>query len=96
MLAQRMLIEGGQTSVERLAWAYRLATSRQPSEREMEVLLRNLKAQTDYFTNNPAEATRLPAVGAKRSESLLNPTELAAYAVTASLILNLDEVITKQ
>ncbi len=42
------------------------------------------------------EATRLLAVGAKRSESLLNPAELAAYAVTASLILNLDEVITKQ
>jgi len=96
LLGQRMLIEGGQTPMERLAWAYRLATSRKPSESEMQVLLRNLKAQTDYFTNNPAEATRLLAVGARRGESLLDPAKLAAYAMTAGLILNLDEVITKQ
>jgi hypothetical protein len=96
MLAQRMLIEGGRTAEERLAWAVRAATSRRPNEKELQVLSRNLKAQADYFTKNPREAERLLAVGKKRNDQRLNKIELAAYAATASLILNLDEVITKQ
>jgi hypothetical protein len=36
------------------------------------------------------------AVGDKRNDNKLNQAELAAYATTASLLLNLDEVITKQ
>jgi hypothetical protein len=36
------------------------------------------------------------AVGAKPGEAKVKAEELAAYAVIASLILNLDEVITKQ
>jgi len=35
-------------------------------------------------------------VGAKSYDTQLTAGELAAYAVVASLILNLDEVITKQ
>jgi len=38
----------------------------------------------------------LLAVGQKRIDEKLNPAEAAAYTMTASLILNLDEVITKQ
>jgi hypothetical protein len=35
-------------------------------------------------------------IGEKRNDARLNPAELAAYTMTASLILNLDEAITKQ
>jgi hypothetical protein len=60
------------------------------------VLLGNLRSQLDYFNHHPQEATRLLAVGAKPRDATLKTEELAAYAVIASLILNLDEVITKQ
>ena len=96
MLAQRMLTEGGATQPERLTWAFRVATSRLPTERELQVQMRNLKAQLDYFNRNPQEAARLLSVGERRNDEKLNPSELAAYAATASLMLNLDEVITKQ
>jgi hypothetical protein len=96
MLAQRMLTEGGATPQERLAWAFRLATSRQPSEKESQVLLKNLTEQTDHFRRDQQEASRLLSVGEKRNEAKFDTVELAAYAATASLILNLDEVITKQ
>jgi len=96
MLAARMLAEGGATPEDRVAWAFRLVTSRQPDENELRILLKNLNAQLGYFGGDPKEATRLLAVGAKRIGQRLNAAELAAYAATASLILNLDEVITKQ
>ena len=96
MLAQRMLTQGGTTQPERMTWAFRAVTSRQPTERELQVQLRNLKAQLEYFNRNPQEAARLLSVGEKRNDEKLNPSELAAYTATASLMLNLDEVITKQ
>jgi mono/diheme cytochrome c family protein len=96
LLAQRMLLEGGATPQSRVTWAFLVAASRRPGERELQVLLRNLSRQTDYFGHNPQEATRLLSIGEKRNDANLDAVELAAYAATASLILNLDEVITKQ
>ena len=96
MLAERMLTEGGATAEQRLAWAFRRVSSRQPSELEVKALVRNLNAQRDYFARSPQDADKLLAVGEKRNGGQLNRTELAAYAATASLLLNLDEVITKQ
>jgi hypothetical protein len=96
MLAERMLTEGGARAEERVAWAFRSATSRRPGEKELQVLVNNLIAQREYFSNHPKEAVRLLAVGERRNAQKLDATELAAYASTAGLILNLDEVITKQ
>jgi len=96
MLAQRMLLEGGATSRERIGWAFRLVTSRPPTDQEIEILQRNLDKQLDFFTRNPQEATRLLSVGEKRNDAGLNASELAANAALVSLILNLDEVITRQ
>ena len=96
MLAQKMLVEGGATPEARIAWAFRLVTSRRPSERETQVLLKDLTGQIDHFSRNRQEASKLLSVGEKRNEVKLDAPELAAYAATASLILNLDEAITKQ
>jgi hypothetical protein len=96
MLAERMMTEGGSTPSERVAWGFRVVTSRRPSERERQVLLRSLNRQADYFGRHPQEAANLLSVGEKKNDDKLNASELAAYAAVASLILNLDEVITKQ
>ncbi len=96
MMAERMLKEGGATAEQRLAWAFRAITSRQPSDKEIQVLLRQLEKQKEYFKRNSAEVKKLLAVGEKRNDDKLDKAELAAYATTASLLLNLDEVITKQ
>ncbi|MFN0108445.1 MAG: DUF1553 domain-containing protein [Blastocatellia bacterium] len=96
MLAELMLKEGGATAEQRLVWAFRRVTSRQPSEAEIKALVRNLKSQLEYFTRNSTEAEKLLSVGERRNDEKLNRAELAAYATTASLMLNLDEVITRQ
>ncbi len=96
MLAQRMLTEAGPSARSRLGFAFRLATSRAPRRDELEVLFDHLETQLEYYRRNRNAAASLLAIGEKRNLPGLDQAQLAAYAVTASLILNLDETITKQ
>jgi hypothetical protein len=96
MLAERTLLTVSTGPRGRLAWAFRAVTSRQPDGMEQQTLLENLNAQLSYFRARPREAEKLLMIGEKRNDARLNPAELAAYTMTASLILNLDEAITKQ
>ena len=93
LLAQRMLREGGATP--RASPGHFRGGVPAAERNELQVLLRYLNWQMDYF-KKPREATRLLSIGEKRNEAKLDAVELAAYSATASLILNLDEVITKQ
>jgi hypothetical protein len=96
MLAQRMFGEGGETPQERVSWAFRLATSRRPEDSELDILLENLGAQREYYRAHPAQSARILAVGEARRPGAPDLVEMAAAAAVASLILNLDEVITRQ
>ncbi len=95
-MAERTIREGGATPEERLAFLFQLATSRKPDAREMAELLANYKDQLAEFTRDVEAAKKLIAVGESKPDALLNPSELAAYTMAANLILNLDEVITKE
>jgi len=95
-LAERVIREGGSKPETRLAWAFRLATARKPTGRELDVLLRNHESQRKYFLSNPDRAEKLLMVGEMRNDQSLDRIELASYATVAGLILNLDEVITRQ
>jgi mono/diheme cytochrome c family protein len=96
MLAARMLTEGGTQADTRFQWAFRQVISRPPTPTELQVLRENLTMQLTHFQRNPNEATKLLAVGEKRNSEQFNASELAAYTTIASLILNLNEAITRQ
>jgi Protein of unknown function (DUF1549)/Protein of unknown function (DUF1553)/Concanavalin A-like lectin/glucanases superfamily/Planctomycete cytochrome C len=100
LLAERMLVEGGPKNSDdaatRLAWGFRVVTSRLPSAAEQQVLLRNLQKQQTYFAAQPDEARKLLTTGERRNRAKLPANEVAAYAMVASLLLNTDEAITKQ
>ena len=96
MLAEQMMKEGGATAEARLYWGFRLLTSRAPNKNEQQTLIENLNSQFENYRRNPEAAAKLLLMGEKRNDPKLNPAELAAYAATASLMLNLDEVITRQ
>jgi len=95
LFAQRMLAEGGTTEEERIRFAFRLATSRHPNEKEVRLLVDLLEFQIETFKAEPERASSLLKIG----EYPVNPdsdfTELAAYAVVANAILNLTETIRK-
>ena len=95
-LAQRTLLEGGTNEKSRLAYAFRLATSRKPSGKETGVLRKLLEMELKSFGQNPQAATKLLDVGESARDKRLNPVELAAWTTVASVILNLDETVTRQ
>jgi hypothetical protein len=95
-MAERMMRDGGTAAESRVAFGMLLAGSRRPDENEKRLLLSNLQTQLEYFRGHPKEAAQFLRVGAKPYDTRLKVDELAAYSVVASLILNLDEVITKQ
>lgn len=94
--AQRMIREGGAALSARLRYGFRLVTSRWPSADEERVLRESLAYHTDYFASNQGAAPKLLAQGEWKADPSFGARELAAYASVASLLLNLDEVVTKQ
>ena len=95
-LAQRALLEGGKDDKSRVIYAFRLATARTPTGREVGVLRELLKGRRSAFAADRRSAVRLIGVGESSRDSRLDPAELAAWTTVASVILNLDETITKQ
>jgi len=94
-LAERILTEGGQTVEQRIAFAFRLATARQPRDRELEVLKTVLQRQQEVFRSQAEAAVKLLGVGEAPRDDKLDAAELAAWTMVASTILNLDETLTK-
>jgi hypothetical protein len=95
-LAQRAMREGGSTPATRLTWAFRLAMAREPRPAELRVLVEGFDSHLDRYRKDRSAAERLLAIGEKPADCRLDPAELAAYAGVCSLILNLDEVVTKE
>jgi Protein of unknown function (DUF1553) len=95
-IGQRMMKEGGATPDARLRFGFRLVTGRNPSAAEVEVLRGNLQFHLDHFAANPEDAEKYLQQGESRADRELAPRELAAYASVGSLLLNLDEAVTKE
>jgi len=95
-LAERMMLEGGASTNSRIAYGYKLALARAPREKEAKVLTRAFNEFQTQFKDNKASAEKLLANGEAERNKSLDPAELAAYAGLASLILNLDETVTKE
>ncbi len=95
-LAQLALTQAGKDPVERVRYAFRMATARFPDSRELKILQDAFSQQlVDYRRQNEA-ATRLLQVGESPTNPNLDTAELAAWTTVASIILNLDETITKE
>jgi len=95
-LAQRVLLSDCKTAESRVTLAFRLATARPPSPQELAILTASLERQLADYRQHPEDAAKLLTVGESPIDKQLDRVELAAYAVVASVILNLDETMTKE
>jgi len=95
-MAQRVLNEGGVIDTGRIAYAFRLATTRSPSDDEVTILKNRLNQLRRNYSDNNEAAQALLKVGEHVRNDKLPVTEHAAYTVLCNLILNLDEVITRE
>lgn len=79
----------------RLVYAFRSATSRMPTEKEIEVLKDLYTKELANFKRNPQNAKALISIGEYKVNTTFNPAELAAMSVVASTIFNMSEAVVK-
>jgi hypothetical protein len=96
VIAERMMREGGATSQDRIAYGFRLVTSRRPRPEELTLLDTLYRDEHAGFVADTASAKKLLTVGEHPRDTTLDAAESAAYAVVANTLLNLDESVFKR
>ncbi|MBI1311782.1 DUF1553 domain-containing protein [bacterium] len=94
-LAQRVAIEAGDSPEARAARMLNLATARQPTDAEIAELVSVFNDLKKDFASDPEAAGKLLAIGEAPVTDSMDQTDLAAWTMVANLVLNLDEVLTK-
>jgi hypothetical protein len=92
-LGERMLREGGASAEEKLVFAFRQGATRKPTERELNLLTALYSGQRETFRKDPESAKKYLKTGDRPPAAGLDPAELAAAAVIANAILNLDAAV---
>lgn len=95
-LATRTLTHAGGDPAQRVRYAFELATARIPNSSEVGILERQAVQELDHYRQDPGAAQKLIKVGESPVDTKVNPSELAAWTMVCSTILNLDETITKE
>lgn len=94
-LAQRMLKEGGADMNARLDYAFKITLARAPRAEERALMTDYCSQQMGVYRAAPEEAKKLLAVGESKPDPALDPAELATWTTMASMLLNLDEAMSK-
>ncbi len=97
-LALRVLREGGADDHARLEHAFRLCTSRRPSEAELSPLLQLLQSRRERLKRGELKAVDLAFSPLTKLQAIppeATPNEIAAWAIVSRVLLNLDETIAK-
>lgn len=95
MMAHQAIDRAGEKVSERIAYLFRLATSRAPEQNELDILVQYFEEERLRFAERPERAELYLRVGEYTLQTKMEPAELAAYAVVANAILNLDEAVTR-
>jgi hypothetical protein len=95
-LAERAISEGGVKPAERITHAFRLAVARPPSDKELKILVDGFNAHLATYFNDPDAAAKLLEVGESKRNPNYDARELAAYTAISSVILNMDQTITRE
>jgi len=93
--AQRLMRDGDANVEQRIILAFRIATCRRPEAEELQVLQGLYQLALGKYQADPAAAAALLNVGESPRDASLDASELAAWTIVGSTILNLDETITK-
>jgi len=91
-LAVRVLTEESGALEDRLRYAFQLVLARPPSAKELRSLSDYYRNQTQIFEQEPGAAEKLAPV----ELAGVSPLETAAWTGLSSVLLNLDEFITRE
>ena len=93
--AARMLKEGGSSLEDRLRWAWKEATGREPKPDEISALAALAKKHQAQFGADAKSAEAVLKVGFSAVPDGPSAAEVAAYSSAARTLLNLHEVVTR-
>ncbi|MBI2686222.1 MAG: DUF1553 domain-containing protein [Acidobacteria bacterium] len=96
VLAQSVLREAGADNSKRLTLAFRKVTGRTPDAKESKVLGELAAKQLARYMRDAKSAEALLAIGRAPVDEKLAPAALAAWTNVATVLLNMDEAITKE
>ena len=96
VLAEKLIKESNSTVETRIQTAFRRLTSRLPSEREREILIKLYADQKQHFESAPEDAKLFLTVGDAPRDETLNQADHAALAVTIQAIMSFDECVIKR
>jgi hypothetical protein len=88
-----MTTRGAPNNRERAALAFRLCTSRRPTEHEIDLVVQAFERQRRHYRGRLADAAKVMAVTATGQDTRL--AVRAAWTLVANSLLNLDEMVTK-
>jgi hypothetical protein len=95
-LGERMMQEGGASPESRINYGFELLLARPPKDPERQILIDTLGTFEAKYRSDPKAAEEYLAYGESRRSSNADIAELAAYTAVASLMVNLDETVTKE
>lgn len=80
----------------RLAWAFRRVTARRPAASETKVLRGLLRGQLQTYGSDGEATASMLKIGESPVDANIAPATLAAWTNVCTVLLNLDEAITKE
>ena len=95
VMAEKVLLNAKTTS-GRIDFAFRTATLRQPTKNEKIMLTKQLENFNDEYSSGKSNAAEMISIGEYPINTTLDKNEYAAYSAFCSMLLNLDETISKQ
>jgi hypothetical protein len=93
--AERIMIEGGSSPESQITFAFRLATNRAPTSSELSTLHTSLQKYLARFRQSAVAAEQFVSQGEAPRNKSLDVVDLAAHTALASILLNMDESISK-
>jgi hypothetical protein len=96
VLAERLIHEQGDDIDARIVTAFRLLTSRAPSDRERTALRGLYDRQRARFDAQADRAAEYIATGEAPRDTALNPADHAATTALVQTLMNFDECVTKR
>jgi mono/diheme cytochrome c family protein len=81
---------------KRVAWMFRVVTSRAPTDKELAVLTARLDQLSKHYEAASTAAAELIHCGESEPQVTTSPASLAAHTSIALVLLNLDETLNKE
>ncbi len=95
-LAQRMIKEAEASPESRIDFAFLRAAARRPNDSERAVLLDLQRTAHKQYREDADAAKQLLSFGESKRDESIDAAEHAAWTLVASMILNLDETLTRE